>query len=69
MKTFSLIWSIFVIALILFVCALQIIDYRKTKDDRTISPEDLRELRKRYLRVVLILGAILLLDHVERLVN
>lgn len=28
MKTFSLIWSIFVIALILFVCALQIIDYR-----------------------------------------
>lgn len=69
MKAFSLIWSIFVIILILSICTMKIIDYRKTKGDKTISPEDLKDLKKRYLKVVLILGAILLLEHIKRLIS
>ena len=69
MKAFSMIWCFFIIVVLLFFCIMQIIDYRRTKDDTAISPEELKELKARYLKTLLILCAILIWDHVERLIS
>ena len=45
MKTFSLIWNIFIAILVVVLGVIIIIDYHKTKDNAEISPEDLKQLK------------------------
>ena len=69
MKTFSTIWYIFIIILVLFVCINSVIEYRKTKDEETISPEDLKELKKNHLKMTLLIGVTLIFEHIKWLVD
>ena len=69
MQTFSVFWCIFIIVVVLSTCIMQIIDYKRTKDEETIFSEELKSLKKRYLQAFLVLGAILIWEHIERLIN
>ena len=69
MQTFSVFWCIFIIVVVLSTCIMQIIDYKRTKDEETIFFEELKSLKKRYLQAFLVLGAILIWEHIERLIN
>lgn len=69
MKTFSTIWYILIIILVLFVCINSVIEYRKTKDEETISPEDLKKLKKNHLEMTLLIGVTLIFEHIRWLVD
>lgn len=67
MKTFALIWNIFSIILFAALGVIIIIDYRKTKDNAEISPEDLKQLRKNYFFLLMLLCVTLMFEHFNRL--
>lgn len=67
MKTFSLIWNIFIVILVVVLGVILIIDYRKTKDNVEISSEDLKQLRRTNLFLVMLLCATLLVEHIDRI--
>ena len=67
MKTFALIWNIFSIILFAALGVIIIIDYRKTKDNTEISPEDLKQLRKNYFFLLMLLCLTLMFEHFNRL--
>lgn len=69
MKTFSTIWYILIIILVLFVCINSVIEYRKTKDEETISPEDLKKLKKNHLEMTLLIGVTLIFEHIRWLLD
>lgn len=69
MKTFSTIWYILIIILVLFVCVNSVIEYRKTKDEETISPEDLKKLKKNHLEMTLLIGVTLIFEHIRWLLD
>ena len=67
MKTFSLIWNIFIVILVIVLGVILIIDYQKTKDNAEISPEDLTQLRRTNFFLVMLLCATLLVEHIDRI--
>ena len=66
MATWKIIVNAFLILVILGSGILVILDYRKHKDDVSISPEELKELRRNNFRMALFLAAWLLSVHIER---
>ncbi|MDO5443700.1 MAG: hypothetical protein Q4G10_08525 [Bacteroidia bacterium] len=69
MKSFSTVWYILLTVLVLVVCVFAIIEYRKTKDEESISPEDLKQLKKSHLRMTLLIGAALILENIKWLTD
>lgn len=69
MKTFATIWYIFIIVMVLFVCISESIKYCKTKNEDSISPEDLKELKKSHLIMTLLIGITLIFEHIKWLVD
>lgn len=67
MKTFSLIWDIFITIVIVICGVLIIIGYHKTKNDTEISPEDLKRLRRDSFVLSMCLLAFLLIERICRL--
>ncbi len=68
MKTFSLIWNIFIALLIIALGVIFVIDYRKTKDSTEISPEELKQLRKTNFWLIMLLCATVLVEHIDRII-
>ena len=66
MATWKIIVNAFLILVILGSGILVILDYRKHKDDVSISPEELKELRRNNFRMALFLAIWLLSVHIER---
>jgi len=69
MATWVIIGNIFLILVIIAAAIAIIADYRKHKDDESISPEDLKQLRRNYFRVAMFLAIWLLYTHIERFFN
>ena len=69
MATWEIILNSFLIIVILVATIAIIADYRKHKDDESISPKDLKELRRNYLRFAMLVEAWLLYVHVMRVFN
>jgi len=69
MATWVIILNIILTLVILAAAVLIIADYRKHKNDESISPEDLKELRRNYFRLAMFLAVWLLYVHVERFFN
>ena len=67
MKTFSLIWNIFIAILVVVFGVIFIIDYHKTKDNAEISPENLKQLRRTNFFLLLLLCATVIVEHIERI--
>lgn len=57
------------IILVLFVCIYESIKYCKTKNEDSISPEDLKELKKSHLSMTLLIGVTLIFEHIKWLVD
>lgn len=66
MKTFYFIWNIIFAVLIIVFAVISIIDYRKTKDNTEISPEDIKVLRRKYFFLVMFFCAYLLIERIGR---
>ena len=55
--------------MVLFVCISESIKYCKTKNEDSISPEDLKELKKSHLIMTLLIGITLIFEHIKWLVD
>ena len=53
---FSIVFVVFVIAFV----AIHIWDYYRTKNITTITPEELKELKKSHLRTIIVLSLLLI---------
>lgn len=69
MTTFINIINVFLIIVILGATVAIIADYREHKDDESISPDDLKQLRRSYFRIAMFVAAWLLYVHVGRFFN
>lgn len=69
MATWAIIVNVFLIIVILAVTAAIIADYREHKDDETISPEELKSLRRGNFRLTMLLAVWLLYEHLGRFFN
>jgi len=69
MATWLIIGNVFLIIVILAAAVLIIADYRKHKNDESISSEDLKDLRRKYFRLAMFLVVWLLYSHIERFFN
>ncbi|MBQ6576663.1 MAG: hypothetical protein IJL91_02815 [Bacteroidales bacterium] len=69
MAAWEIILNLFLIVVILVGAIAIIADYRKHKDDESISPKDLKELRRNYFRFAMLVAAWLLYVHVMRFFN
>ncbi|MBO4764875.1 MAG: hypothetical protein J5508_04100 [Bacteroidales bacterium] len=66
MATWKIIVNVFLIVVILIVTTAIIADYFKHKDDETISPEDLKALRRSHFKFAMLVAAWLLYVHIGR---
>ena len=66
MATWKIIVNAFLSLIILGSGILVTLDYCKHKDDESISPEDLKELRRNNFRMAIFLAIWLLSVHIER---
>jgi len=69
MTTLMIIVNILLILVILASAVAIILDYREHKNDESISPEDLKELRRNHFRLAMFAAVWLLYIHVERFFN
>lgn len=55
--------------IILFIVlgVIFILDYRKTKDNAEITPEDLKQLRRTNFILLMLLCVTVLVEHIDRL--
>lgn len=67
MKTFTLVWDIFMIILFTYFGVVFILDYRKTKDNAEITPEDLKQLRRTNFILLMLLCLTVLVEHIDRI--
>ena len=67
MKTFKTFFYILVIALVLGIYIFEIVEYRNTKDEESISSEELKQLKKSHLTLFLLMGATIIIEHLDRL--
>ena len=66
MDTWKIIVNSVLILIILVAAIAIILDYRKHKDDESISPEDLKQLRRSHFRFAMLVAAWLLYIHIGR---
>lgn len=69
MATWKIIGNVFLIIILLAATVGIIADYHKHKDDETISPEELKKLRRSYFILAMFTAAWLLFNHIERFFN
>jgi len=69
MATWKIIVNVFLIIVILAATIGIIADYREHKDDESISPEDLKELRRGHFRTAMFVAIWLLYVHIGRFFN
>ena len=69
MATWKIIINVFLIIVILGGAIAIIADYRKHKNDESISPKDLKELRRSHFVFAMLVAAWLLYVHVGRFFN
>ena len=69
MATWKIIVNVFLIIVIVAATAAIIVDYCKHKDDETISPEDLKALRRNYFKLAMLVAAWLLFTHIGHFFN
>lgn len=67
MKTFTLVWDIFMIIFYIVLGVVFILDYRKTKDNAEITPEDLKKLRRTNFILLMLLCLTVLVEHIDRI--
>lgn len=66
MATWRIIINVFLIIIILGATIAIIADYREHKNDESISPEDLKKLRRSHFTFAMLVAAWLLSVHVGR---
>ncbi len=66
MATWAILFNGFVVLFILVSAIAIIVDYCKHKDDETISPKDLKTLRRNQFWCAMLIAAWLLFVHIER---
>ena len=69
MATWEIIVNVFLIIVILVATIAITLDYREHKNDESISPEDLKALRRSHFKFALLVAAWLLYVHVGRFFN
>ena len=69
MPSWKIIVNVILIVVILASTIGIIANYRKHKDDESISPEELKQLRRSHFRLAMITALWLLLNHVGRFFN
>ena len=69
MATWKIVLNVLLIIVILAATIGIILDYREHKDDESISPEDLKKLRRSDFRLVLFAAVWLLYIHIGRFFN
>ena len=69
MATWKIIVNVFIIIVIVVSTIAIIADYRKHKNDESISPEDLKELRRSHFKFAMLVAAWLLYVHVGEFFN
>ncbi len=69
MATWEIIVNVFLIIVILVAAIAIIADYREHKNDESISPEDLKALRRSHFKFAMLVAAWLLYVHVGRFFN
>ena len=69
MALWKIIWNCFIIIVILAAATAIIVDYRKHKDDESISPEELKSLRRSHFRFAMLIAVWLLYLHIGRFFN
>lgn len=69
MATWKLILNIILTLVIIGATIAIIADYREHKDDESISPEELKRLRRSHFRLAMLTALWLLLNHVGRFFN
>ncbi|MBQ4390234.1 MAG: hypothetical protein II824_09780 [Bacteroidales bacterium] len=69
MATWKIVLNVLLIIVILAATIGIIIDYREHKDDESISPEDLKKLRRSDFRLALFVAVWLLYIHIGRFFN
>lgn len=66
MATWAILFNGFVILFVLVSVIAIIVDYRKHKDDETISPQELKRLRRNHFMCAMLIGIWILLVHIKR---
>ena len=69
MATWKIIVNVFIIIVILAATIAVILDYREHKNDESISPEELKALRRSHFKFAMLVAAWLLYVHVGRFFN
>ncbi len=69
MTTWRIVFNVFFIVVIIGATIAIIADYRKHKNDESISPEDLKELRRSHFKFAMLVAAWLLYHHIGRFFN
>lgn len=69
MATWKIVLNVLLIIIILAATIGIILDYREHKDDESISPEDLKKLRRSDFRLALFVAVWLLYIHIGRFFN
>lgn len=69
MATWKIVLNVLLIIVILAATIGIILDYREHKDDESISPEDLKKLRRSDFRLALFMAVWLLYIHIGRFFN
>lgn len=69
MATWKIVLNVLLIIVILAATIGIILDYREHKDDESISPEDLKKLRRSDFRLALFVAVWLLYIHIGRFFN
>ena len=65
MATWRIIVNVFLIIILVATIAI-ILDYREHKDDESISPKELKDLRRSHFKFAMLVAAWLLYVHVDR---
>lgn len=69
MATWKIIVNIIVTIVILLATIVIIANYLKHKDDESISPENLKSLRRSHFFFAMLVAVWLLIDHISRFFN
>lgn len=69
MAAWEIVLNVLLIIIILAATIGIILDYREHKDDESISPEDLKKLRRSDFRLALFVAVWLLYIHIGRFFN
>ena len=69
MSIWGIILNVFLILVIVVAAIGIILDYREHKDDESISPEELKQLRRSHFKFAMLVTAWLLFVHISRFFN